>query len=77
MHIRSLALIISNQEKLDSYLDTCHEKALILMRQLLYVEQALLSSKINPCSPNCGGVRPTHLFGVLADEAQMILLDMM
>lgn len=77
MHIRSLALIISNQEKLDSYLDTCHEKALILMRQLFYVEQALLSSKINPCSPNCGGVRPTHLFGVLADEAQMILLDMM
>lgn len=65
---------LSKQEKLDSYLDTDHEKALIMMRQLRCVEKALLNSQINPSissSEKC-----THLSGVLADEAQMILLDM-
>jgi hypothetical protein len=62
------------QEKLDSYLDTDHEKALIMMRQLFCVEQALLNNQINPSPSN--SAKCTHLSGVLADEAQMILLDM-
>mmetsp|Transcript_613 Transcript_613/g.868 ORF Transcript_613/g.868 Transcript_613/m.868 type:complete len:910 (+) Transcript_613:96-2825(+) len=61
--------------KLDSYLDVCHEKALILMRQLHFVEKALLSGEINPRDPSC--VPVTHLTGVLASEAEMILIDMM
>jgi len=62
------------QEKLDSYLDTDHEKALIMMRQLYFVEQALLNSQINPSQSTSD--RCTHLSGILADEAQMMLLDM-
>lgn len=62
------------QGKLDSYLDTDHEKALILMRQLYCVEQALLNGSVNPSPLN--SERCAHLSGVLADEAQMILLDM-
>lgn len=45
-----------------------------MMRQLHYVEQALLKTQLNPIpstSEKC-----THLSGVLAEEAQMILLDM-
>jgi len=61
--------------KLDSYLDVCHEKALILMRQLHFVEKALLSGEINPRDPSCNPI--THLSGVLASEAEMILIDMM
>ena len=45
------------------------------MRQLFYVEQALLSGKVYDYPGNSG--RSTHLFGVMADDAQMILLDMM
>jgi Ran GTPase-activating protein (RanGAP) involved in mRNA processing and transport len=61
--------------KLESYLDVCHEKALILMRQLYFVEHALLAGKINPNEPS-GENKVTHLFGLLADEAEMILIDM-
>jgi hypothetical protein len=61
--------------KLESYLDVCHEKALILMRQLYFVEHALLAGKINPNEPS-GGSHRIHLSGLLADEAEMILIDM-
>lgn len=60
--------------KLDSYLDVCHEKALITMRQMYYVEQAILSGKVNPVDP---AVTPrTHLTGDLATDAEMIVVDM-
>jgi Ran GTPase-activating protein (RanGAP) involved in mRNA processing and transport len=61
--------------KLDSYLDVCHEKALATMRQLYFVEQALLSGNINPIDP--ATTPRTHLCGVLATEAEMILIDML
>jgi Ran GTPase-activating protein (RanGAP) involved in mRNA processing and transport len=63
------------KDKLDSYLDVCHEKALITMRQMYYVEQAILSGKVNPVDP---AVTPrTHLTGDLAADAEMIVVDMM
>jgi len=43
------------------------------MRQLHYVEEALLSGRINTCSES----PRTHLAGILASEAEMILVDMM
>lgn len=63
------------KEKLDSHLDVCHEKALILMRQLYYVEGALLEGRVNPQMPPDN--LSTHLCGILANEAEMILMDMM
>lgn len=63
------------KSKLDSYLDVCHEKALATMRQLYFVEQALLSGNINPIDP--ATTPRTHLCGVLASEAEMILIDML
>jgi len=62
------------KNKLDSYLDACHHKALVLMRQLQYVERALLEGEIYPFD-QAGSV--THLSGVLATDAEMILIDMM
>jgi len=60
--------------RLDSYLDVCHEKALILMRQLYFIEASQLKGIINARDP----AHPTtHLAGVLASEAEMILIDMM
>jgi len=59
--------------KLDSYLDACHQKALVLMRQLQFVEQALIGGIIYPLEP---GVFK-HLSGSLASDAEMILIDMM
>ena len=61
------------QSKIDGHLDVCHEKALILMRQLRFVERALLMGRINTCD-DCP---KTHLAGILANEAEMILVDMM
>lgn len=60
--------------KLDSYLDVCHEKALITMRQLYYVEQAILSGQVNPLEE---GTPRTHLGGALATDAETIVVDMM
>ena len=60
--------------KLDSYLDVCHDKALITMRQLYFVERALLGGQINPVEPH--PVPHTHLSGILASEAEMIIVDM-
>ena len=62
------------KNKLDSYLDACHHKALVLMRQLQYVERALLNGDIYSFD-QAGSV--THLSGVLASDAEMILVDMM
>jgi len=62
------------KKKLDSHLDVCHEKALILMRQLYFVEGALLNGDIFGESTT---PRATHLCGVLASEAEMIVVDMM
>jgi hypothetical protein len=60
--------------KLDSYMDVCHEKALITMRQLYFVEQAILKGQVNglEASPQ----PRIHLSGVLASEAEMIIVDM-
>ena len=60
--------------KLDSYLDVCHEKALITMRQLYYVEQAILSGRVNPLEE---GTPTTHLSGALATDAETVVVDMM
>jgi hypothetical protein len=62
------------KEKLDSYLDVCHEKALITMRQLYFVEQAILNGKVNPLEPS--SLQRIHLGGILASEAEMIIVDM-
>lgn len=60
--------------KLDSYMDVCHEKALITMRQLYFVEQAILKGQVNPLEPTA---HPRiHLNGILASEAEMIIVDM-
>lgn len=63
------------KQKLDSYLDLCHEKALVTMRQLYFVEEAILRGEINPLDTT----QPprTHLCGILASEAEMIVVDMM
>lgn len=62
------------KNKLDSYLDSCHTKALVLMRQLQYVERALLKGEIYSFD-QAGSA--AHLSGVLASDAEMILVDMM
>ncbi|GKY95269.1 hypothetical protein MPSEU_000489100 [Mayamaea pseudoterrestris] len=60
--------------KLDSYLDVCHEKALVTMRQLFYVEHAILSGQVNPIDP--ATTARTHLCGKFALDAEMIVCDM-
>lgn len=59
--------------KLDSFLDSCHHKALGLMRQLVYVERTLLNDEIYPLE-SLGSTQ--YLVGTLAADAEMILLDM-
>jgi hypothetical protein len=60
--------------KLDSYLDVCHEKALITMRQLYFVEASILAGHVNPLES--GTSHRTHLSGTAASEAEMIVVDM-
>lgn len=60
--------------KLDSYLDVCHEKALATMRQLYYVEQAILNGRVNPLDDNSRVLQ--HLSGALATDAETIVVDM-
>lgn len=60
--------------KLDSYLDVNHEKALVTMRQLYFVEQAILGGQVNPLEPSQS--QRTHLGSLLASEAEMIIVDM-
>lgn len=63
--------------KLDSYLDVCHEKALIAMRQLYFVEQAILSGQVNPFDfPDKVTTPCTHLSGLLAMDAEIIVVDL-
>jgi Ran GTPase-activating protein (RanGAP) involved in mRNA processing and transport len=62
--------------KLDSYLDVCHEKALISMRQLYFVERAILCGQINPLEPSDGVLQRMHLCGDLACDAEIIIVDM-
>lgn len=69
-----ISFLPRTKAKLDSYLDVCHEKALITMRQLYYVESAILAGKVNAIEPESGPT--THLSGVLASEAEMIIVDM-
>lgn len=61
--------------KLDSYLDVDHEKALVTMRQLYFVEQAIISGKVVPNGQD--STRRSHLSGTAAAEAEMIIVDMM
>lgn len=61
------------REKLDLQLDVSHDNALVLMRQLYYVEGALLRGDIFEPQQQ----QQQHLCGVLASEAEMILVDMM
>eukprot|EP00531_Pseudo-nitzschia_arenysensis_P000658 CAMPEP_0116126854 /NCGR_PEP_ID=MMETSP0329-20121206/6543_1 /TAXON_ID=697910 /ORGANISM="Pseudo-nitzschia arenysensis, Strain B593" /LENGTH=964 /DNA_ID=CAMNT_0003620943 /DNA_START=134 /DNA_END=3028 /DNA_ORIENTATION=- len=63
------------KDKLDSYLDVDHEKALVTMRQLYFVEQAILSGKVVPNEQD--STRRSHLSGTAAAEAEMIIVDMM
>lgn len=60
--------------KLESYLDLCHEKALKTMRQLYFVEQAILSGQVNPIDPT--KTARTHLCGDFAMDAETIIVDM-
>ncbi|GAX24194.1 hypothetical protein FisN_4Lh284 [Fistulifera solaris] len=62
------------KDRLDAYLDMNHEKALKTMRQLYFVEQAILSGQVNPIDP-IKTVR-THLCGDNATDAETIIVDM-
>jgi Ran GTPase-activating protein (RanGAP) involved in mRNA processing and transport len=63
--------------KVDSYLDVSHDKALVTMRQLYYVELAILSGQVNPIQPTENGTPYKHLCGELANDAEIIIVDMM
>jgi len=74
--------------KLDSYLDQNHRKALILLRQLYYVEQNLLLLQRQSPQTVIPGTRPLFikndqpsairfLNGSLSEDAETILVDMM
>ena len=68
-----ISMVPRIKEKLDSFLDSCHTKALVLMRQLFYVEKSLLNKRIYPLD----GLDATpYLAGTVAADAEMILLDM-
>lgn len=69
-----ISFLPRTKAKLDSYLDVCHEKALITMRQLYYVEQSILSGQVNPIEHPNGP--PTHLCGDFAADAETIVVDM-
>ncbi|KAL7561230.1 hypothetical protein ACA910_004151 [Epithemia clementina (nom. ined.)] len=60
--------------KLESQLDVCHENALVVMRQLFYVEQAILRGEVNPINPS--RTTRTHLSADFAADAEMIIMDM-
>jgi hypothetical protein len=59
--------------KLDSYLDSCHHKALVLLRQLHFLEKNLLNGQIYPVQRK----EASHLSGTLAEDAEMILLELL
>jgi len=61
--------------KLDSCLDVDHEKALVTMRQLHFVEKAILSGQVIPTKEDA--TPRFHLNGTSATDAEMIIVDMM
>jgi len=63
------------KEKLDSFLETDHLKALNFMRQLQFVEKSLLSNMIYEY-PSEDLNSNDYLAGIIAADAEMILLDM-
>ncbi len=67
-----ISIVPRIKEKLDSFLDRDHQKALGFMRQLQYVEKSLLNGSIYPIE-DIGTA--THLIGSLAADAEKILLD--
>ena len=69
-----ISIVPKIKQKLDSFLDSDHQKALGLMRQLHYVEKSLLNGSIYPIQERGAA---THLIGDLAEDAETILLDMM
>lgn len=69
-----ISIVPRIKQKLDSFLDSDHQKALGLMRQLYYVEKSLLNGNVYPIEDIKGA---THLIGVLASDAETILIDMM
>lgn len=69
-----ISIVPRIKKRLDSYLDSDHNKALGMMRQLFFVEKHLLNGSIYPME-DVGNV--THLIGSLASDAETILLDMM
>lgn len=73
-NLSRISIVPRIKKKLDSFLDSDHNEALILMRQLQYVENHLLKGDIYPVDA-VGTTK--HLIGSLASDAEMILLDMM
>lgn len=71
-----ISFLPRTKAKLDSYLDVCHEKALITMRQLYFVECALLEGKVHPLDPDDAMRSSKYLCGVLAHEAEILVVDM-
>ena len=63
--------------KVDSYLDNNHDKALVTMRQLYYVELAILNGQVNPIKSTENGTPRIHCCGELANDAEIIIVDMM
>jgi hypothetical protein len=72
-----IAFLPHIKTKVDLYLDISHDKALITMRQLYYAELAILSGQVNPIDPNENGIPRKHLCGELANDAEIIVVDMM
>jgi hypothetical protein len=73
-NLSRILLVPRIKKRLDSFLDSDHNKALGLMRQLQYVENHLLKGDIYPID-TIGTTN--HLIGSLASDAEIILLDMM
>jgi hypothetical protein len=71
-----ISFLPRTKAKLDSYLDKCHEKALITMRHLYFIERAVLDGNIYPLDRS-NTHRPTHLSGELALDAETIVVDML
>ena len=69
-----ISIVPKIKQKLDSFLDKDHQKALGLMRQLHYVEKSLLNGSVYPIEEERAA---NHLIGDLAADAETILLDMM
>jgi Ran GTPase-activating protein (RanGAP) involved in mRNA processing and transport len=72
-----ISFLPRTKAKLDSYLDKCHEKALITMRQLYFIERAVLDGNIYPLDRSKTHRPLTHLRGELALDAETIVVDML